>query len=132
MPEEREASKWLQFAQEDLRAAEIILTEHIHSQVCFHSQQCVEKILKGYLKSHGIKVPKTHSLVELITLCSKLDNNFNNFIGSCKILDQYYSPTRYPDAIPGILPDGLPAQKEAQEAIAIAKIMFDLVRKEIE
>ena len=45
MSEARE--RWLAFAHEDLRVAEIALPEGLFNQVCFHSQQCVEKALKA-------------------------------------------------------------------------------------
>ena len=38
---------WLIFAHQDLRMAELALDEGIYNQVCFHSQQCVEKAIKG-------------------------------------------------------------------------------------
>ena len=37
--------RWLAFAQEDMRMAELALKEGIYNQACFHSQQCVEKAL---------------------------------------------------------------------------------------
>ncbi len=42
-------NKWLQFAQEDLKVAGLCFDEGIFNQVCFHSQQGVEKILKGFI-----------------------------------------------------------------------------------
>jgi HEPN domain-containing protein len=44
---------WLAFATEDLQMAELALREGIYNQVCFHSQQCVEKCLKGLLADLG-------------------------------------------------------------------------------
>ncbi|MBI1884579.1 MAG: HEPN domain-containing protein [Chlamydiae bacterium] len=40
-------------------------------------------------------------------------------------LDQYYRPTRYPDAVVGTLPTGLPGEKHAKEALKIAKQVYD-------
>jgi len=42
-----EGSNWLMFAREDLRVAELAMQDRLYNQVCFHSQQCVEKSLKG-------------------------------------------------------------------------------------
>jgi HEPN domain-containing protein len=47
---------WFNFALEDLRVAEWTLSEGIHNQTCFHSQQRVEKVIKGVLASQGIVV----------------------------------------------------------------------------
>ena len=41
------SERWLAFAREDLRMAELALSESIFNQVCFHAQQCVEKAIKG-------------------------------------------------------------------------------------
>ena len=41
------------------------------------------------------------------------------------LLDRFYIPTRYPDALPGSLEEGLPTQQEAQGAYAIAKRLFE-------
>ena len=35
-----EVRRWINFASEDLRMAELALNEGIYNQVCFHSQQC--------------------------------------------------------------------------------------------
>ncbi len=32
-----------------------------------------------------------------------------------------YIPTRYPDALPGMQPDGMPGQDDAREALALAR-----------
>ncbi|NIR70935.1 HEPN domain-containing protein [candidate division KSB1 bacterium] len=36
------AEKWLKFAEDDLRSAEVLLQEDIFNMVCFHCQQAVE------------------------------------------------------------------------------------------
>ena len=52
--------RWLAFAREDLRMAELALAENILNQVCFHAQQCVEKAIKGWLEQQGQSPPRTH------------------------------------------------------------------------
>jgi len=48
-----EAKRWIEFAGEDLKIAELALKEKLYNQACFHSQQCVEKILKGFIIFKG-------------------------------------------------------------------------------
>ena len=36
------------------------------------------------------------------------------------LLDRFYIPTRYPDALAGALPTGLPDGTDAEEALAVA------------
>ncbi len=46
-------SRWLIFAEEDLKVAEIVLREGLYNQACFHAQQCAEKALKAALLAHS-------------------------------------------------------------------------------
>ena len=117
-----EALKWLQFCEEDIRMAELAMREGIYNQVCFHSQQCIEKSLKAILVAEGIDVPRTHKVVDLIAEVNRVtgEDLFKRFKG-IEIVDQYYIPTRYPDAVLGILPEGVPGKDEATEAIEFAR-----------
>jgi len=36
------------------------------------------------------------------------------------LLDRFYIPTRYPDALPGMLDDGLPNLDDATDALRVA------------
>jgi HEPN domain-containing protein len=110
---------WLRFASEDLQMAEFALEEQIYNQVCFHSQQCAEKSVKGLLLAQGISPPRTHSLGDLLPLLKR--NPFRLAQLNIQLLDRFYIPTRYPDALPGALPDGLPGYNDAIEAISIAR-----------
>ena len=47
------SKRWLYFAYEDLRVAELVWGQAIYNQVCFHAQQCIEKALKGLLVAQG-------------------------------------------------------------------------------
>lgn len=71
-----EARNWLYFAEEDARAATIMMREEIFNKVCFLSQQCVEKALKAFLLSQRNLPRKTHKLIELLALCSKTDCDY--------------------------------------------------------
>jgi HEPN domain-containing protein len=114
------AERWLSFAREDLRAAEILLREDIFSLACFHAQQAVEKALKAALSSRDPEgsLPRTHSISEL---ADRLGAERARFPEGLDTLDAFYIPTRYPDALPGTLPSGLPGTTEAQETVEIAR-----------
>lgn len=119
------AERWLAFAREDLLVAEAIMEDEIFNQVCFHSQQSVEKALKGALVNRGVAPPRTHSITDLLSLFPPewpIDLR-NDLIG----LDDFYIPTRYPDALPGSLPDGMPGVTEAKEALALAQATLQQV-----
>jgi len=122
----KKGNNWFVFAEEDIKMAELAFKEKIYNQVCFHSQQGVEKILKGYLESKNKLSPKTHKLTDIASLIknTELKNLKNEII----LLDRFYIPTRYPDAIPGSLPEGLPTEKDAIEALRIAKKVMKLIK----
>jgi HEPN domain-containing protein len=44
-----------------------------------------------------------------------------------QLLDRFSIPTRYPDALPGSLPEGLPDQSDAVEALAVAREVLQTV-----
>ncbi len=114
------ADLWLKKAAEDLIVARLVWDEGHYSHTCFLSQQSIEKNLKGYLLVVNGRYPRTHRLVDLLSQCAKHDSDLSEFLSGCIVMDQYYIPTRYPDAIPGGKADGMPSKKEAKEAIAIA------------
>ena len=106
-------SVWLQFAEEDFLSAKALWGKKIYNQVCFHSQQAAEKMLKAFLKSQGIVPPKIHNLLELLQMCKEKDSEFATLQKGCEYLSRFYLPARYPDALPGSLPEGLPNSDEA-------------------
>jgi HEPN domain-containing protein len=123
------AERWLRFARDDLRVAEIVYGERIYHQACFHAQQCVEKSLKGVLVAGGHRPPRTHSITDLLSMLpSGLLSDLADELGE---LDDYYIPTRYPDALPGVLPDGLPGRAEAEAAVALAETVLDRIETEL-
>ena len=127
-----EALKWLKYAEDDLKSAKVLNKEELYAQVCFHAQQCAEKSLKAYLTKEDQRIPKIHILRDIIDLCKKIDCRiFNQFDDDVLTLDRYYIPTRYPDAVLGSLPEGLPEKVDATEAIEIAERMFGFVGEKV-
>lgn len=123
-----DARRWLAFADEDLRVAELALRSEIFNQACFHSQQCVEKCLKACLAAAGDLLPRTHLIADLWRQLTAGAQDMLKELGSdLAVLDQFYVPTRYPDALPGSLPEGLPQKQDADEAVAIARRCYQHV-----
>ena len=111
------SSRWIELALENEKMAELAYGEKLHNQVCFHCQQGAEKFLKAFLVEKQGKFPKVHSLLELLGLASRLDNSLNTLKNDCLYLDQFYVPTRYPDAPLGNLAQGAPDQADAKKAV---------------
>ena len=123
----KESERWLLFAHQDLRMAEMAMGEGLYNQVCFHAQQCAEKAIKGLL-AHQRKIPpRTHRLADLLGLLEP--DPFAEDRIEIQLLDRFYLPTRYPDALPGLLPEGLPDAGDAQEALTIAGKVLTQVKQ---
>ncbi len=121
-------SNWLAFAEDDLRAAHACLRDGVSNQACFHAQQVVEKALKAVIAEKGDIPPKTHGLRDLLTICLRHSADFAVFKEECSLLNRFYLPTRYPDAILGSLAKGLPSREDADEAIQMAEKMLAFVK----
>jgi HEPN domain-containing protein len=120
-----EGERWLTFAREDLRMAELAMSEGLYNQVCFHCQQCAEKAVKGLLAHQGQVPPRTHRLGDLLGLLEP--NPLASIASEVQLLDRFYIPTRYPDGLPGALPEGLPGADDAEEALAVVRQVIGAV-----
>lgn len=118
------AERWLAFSDEDLRMAELALEEGLWNQACFHSHQSAEKSL---IAGCGGNTPRTHNLTDLMaSLGGRVREDLEDELRS---LDGFYIPTRYPDAVPGSLPEGTPDEEDAREAISAAREASRTVRE---
>lgn len=59
---------WIALAQTDLRMARLAFADDppMFRQVCFHSQQVAEKMLKAMPERQGLATPRTHDLLVLV------------------------------------------------------------------
>lgn len=110
--------------------AEWTLTEQIYNQACFHAQQCVEKALKAWLRHQGVFPPRTHQLSVLLSFLS--DEVLTDIRTDIILLDRFYIPTRYPDALPGMTAESLPTATDAEEATKVARQVLQQVEFQIE
>ncbi len=124
-----EYERWLRFAQEDIRMANLAMAEGLFNQVCFHSQQCAEKTLKAWLVHIGEGIPRTHRMADLLTLIPQ--EFFGEMAERLLLLDRFYIPTRYPDALPGSLPESLPDANDAKETLATAQKLLKLIEDKL-
>ncbi|MDR0522418.1 MAG: HEPN domain-containing protein, partial [Planctomycetaceae bacterium] len=79
----KQTKKWFRRAKKDLHSARLVAKGREWEDVCFHSQQAVEKALKGYLVQHGTDPPKIHDLVVLVQYCAKFDEVFFQYQKQC-------------------------------------------------
>ncbi len=67
-----EAHRWLQYASEDLQVGQLLLEQSPLAlrHACYLFQQAAEKSLKAALMMDGARIPFTHDLDALRSLCS--------------------------------------------------------------
>jgi len=118
---------WLDKAADDLAVGKLALTNGFTAHTCFLAHQAFEKVLKAYLIYRRGAYPRTHKLVDLVRECSHFEGSITDLLDNAIGLDQYYIPTRYPDATPGTLPQTLPSRDQASEALIAAQHAFDLI-----
>ena len=63
-----ESREWLDYAEENLQAAQVLILERLYNPSLQNPQQAVEKALKALLVQVGIPVKRTHSIQHLVNL----------------------------------------------------------------
>ena len=107
---------------------ELAYAEGIWTQTCFHAQQTVEIALKAQLAARERRIPRTHTVEDLLDLMDQATKEaLADQEGGMHNLDRYYVPTRYPDAMPGALPEGPPDKPEATDALAVATAVMAIL-----
>lgn len=73
---------WLLKAENDLLLAEVAIRrdDPITDGAIYHTQQCAEKALKGFLTFKRSKIKKTHNLAELVIQCADFDPDFESLL----------------------------------------------------
>lgn len=124
-----EAKIWLDFAEENLRSAEVLLKNNLFNPCLQSAQQCVEKAMKALLINMDIEVKRTHDIFELHLLLTK--NNYTIDISEeeCDVLNSIYLPSKYP--LGATMPYFIPDQKICEEILEIAKRVYKDVESQL-
>jgi HEPN domain-containing protein len=124
--------RWLRQAEHDLEIAQKHVERGDYSDACFMAEQASQKALKGFLIAQRRRSVLIHSVARLVEECSQIDKEFSGHIASGRILDQYYIPTRYPDALaPPAVPFESYAKEQGERAFQVAKAIVLLVRQKL-
>lgn len=116
--------EWLRFAQADLAASRLLLTdaELPFRLACFHAQQAAEKALKAALVRGAVEFRRTHDLVVLAGLQTEpLRSQVSTL--DLQLLQQWAVDGRYPADLPDI------TSIDAASALAIAEQIVEAVMK---
>ena len=121
-------AQWVSKAEEDLTAAEYLLTMGAQcpfATVCFHAQQLVEKYLKALLAFHSVPFPKTHDLAELGSALPP-SQVLPVEAAELALLKRYAVEARYPGDWEPI------TREESEEAVQIAKRVRRAIRSQLQ
>ena len=125
------ADRWFRQAEHDLQMAKK-LEEESPADACYFAEQSSQKALKAVLYLHGARSQPEHSVALLARLCQQKDSDFGRFISVGTAMDQYYIPTRYPDALADpAVPFESYSATQATEAVCLASEILETVRAKL-
>ena len=121
--------RWLAQAEHQLEVTGALLEREFWSDVCFMAEQTAQMALKAFLYGAGRRFITIHSIQELARQCVEVDSGFSDSVEWGKVLDRYYIPTRYPDALaPPAVPfesftaaDGTLAHRYATDIVQLVR-----------
>ena len=89
---------WIAKARSDLHLAEKGVKDDdlTLDTAIYHTQQCAEKALKGFLAYHNTPLSKTHDLTKLLQTCCMIDPEFRNLSLDAAVLSPFATEFRYP------------------------------------
>lgn len=118
---EREASRWLLKAGEDLLAARLLLGADppLGEPAAYHCQQAAEKLLKGVLIRHGAEPERTHDLARLAARVASAEPGLAEAAAAVAPLTSWSVITRYPDQddVDPVTPEEVEVALRAVEAL---------------
>jgi len=127
-----DALRWLDQAEHNLTVAESNFKSNFYSDACFMAEQAAQVALKAFVILHRKRLMWEHSVQEIAKICAQYDKDFEKFIDFGKILDRYYIPTHYPDALASpAVPYKTYIEKDAKEALNFAKEIVEKVKQKI-
>jgi HEPN domain-containing protein/predicted nucleotidyltransferase len=115
--------EWLRRSDSDYQVASDSVAatpprEPVPDAICFHAHACIEKLLKALVARSGTFPPRTHHLKELLILQAEDVRHDPEIVAECKLLQQLYPNSRYPE-----LP--MPTLDDARRAFAAAHLIRD-------
>lgn len=133
MKNPREAARrWMEQAEHNLEVTKLHVQNGFWSDACFMAEQTAQVALKAYLYGQGERFIPIHSVYELVLECAKKDSAFASAVEWGKVLDKYYIPSRYPDALaPPAVPYKSFTETEARQGLSYAEGIASLVRARI-
>jgi len=114
-----ETRRWLQYAEENLASARLLLQNGLFNPCLQNVQQVVEKALKGLLIEKAIGLKKTHDILTIKYLLHEHGLDIDLPDDDCDFLNSIYLPSKYP--VGSVLADYEPDETICREAVSIAE-----------
>jgi HEPN domain-containing protein len=124
-----ETNLWLKYSEENLEAAEVLLTHHLYNPALHNVQQSVEKSLKALFIEYGLKLKKSHSISELKNILENESHQIELQDDESELLDSIYLPSKYP--IGCALPDYYPDYETTKKCIDIAQRLLSEIKDKL-
>jgi len=123
-----EAKIWLEYANENLASAQILLDHGLLNPCLQNVQQSVEKMLKALLIEGGVKIRRTHSIIELVTALAHAGTKIPVTDEEADLLDSIYLPSKYPlgSALPDFEPDRIVCDRCVGIALRLKQSVAEL------
>jgi HEPN domain-containing protein len=123
------AQRWLQTAEDDLKAAGALLQAGLSAHACFAAQQCGEKAVKALWYLAG-EDPWGNSIMKLVAGLPQREGitDIASWMEKAAGLDKFYIPTRYPNGLPDLTPGQVYLRSDAEAGIAMASFLLDAAR----
>ena len=95
--------EWIAKAEGDFLTAsrEVCASPPNYDAVCYHAQQCIEKLLKAILIVQGVTPPRTHDLTVLDSMLTSDQPDWHWPIEQLRLLSQAAVAFRYPGELAG-------------------------------
>jgi len=127
--DQEEFKRWLNMAKQTLKSAKLDLEGEFYNWACFKSHQSAEYAVKALIRGIG-EQSYGHSVYKLLATLNKLRFSVpSKLISFAKTLDQYYTPTRYPDVWIEGVPYEYYSKETAEKAIEYASRIINWVEE---
>lgn len=128
-----EALRWLEEAEEDLRAAGGNVEAGFYNWACFIAQQAAEKAVKALYMMRGEDVLRIHSITALIRGDKKRGlagwAALAEYMEEAQELDRHYIPARYPNSLPFGRPHEFYNRHRAERCLSCAHAIVSACRE---
>jgi len=113
-----ETKQWLNYADENLKSANILLESFLYNPSLQNSQQSIEKYIKAYFIENGLKLQKTHNILSLNEILKQNNVLLSITEDEIDLIDSIYLSSKYPFG--SVLADFDPDNKICLKCIDIA------------